>query len=64
MEQVTVTRKAGGTLNLLTRASAISVTRMEQRRSLMSEDIVEMSVESAIPLSFAIGDAITVHSRT
>jgi prepilin-type processing-associated H-X9-DG protein len=37
---------------------------MEQRRSLMSEDIVEMSVESAIPLSFAIGDAITVHSRT
>ena len=64
MEQVTVTRKAGGTLNLLTRASAISVTRMEQRRSLMSEDIVEMSVESAIPISFAIGDAITVHSRT
>ena len=64
MEQVTVTRKAGGTLNLLTRASAISITRMEQRRSLMSEDIVEMSVESAIPLSFAIGDAITVHSRT
>jgi hypothetical protein len=30
----------------------------------MSEDIIEMAVESAIPLSFAIGDSITVHSRT
>lgn len=64
MEQVTVTRKAGGTLNLYTRSSATSITRMEQRRALMSEDIIEMSVESATAISFAIGDTITVYGRT
>jgi hypothetical protein len=30
----------------------------------MSEDIIEMTVESALPLSFAIGDSILVHGRT
>lgn len=64
MEQVIVTRKAGGTLNLYTRSSATSITRMEQRRALMSEDIIEMSVESATAISFAIGDTITVYGRT
>lgn len=64
MDQVTVTRKAGGTLNLLTRSSTTSVTRMEQRRALMSEDIVEMTVESATALTFAIGDSINVYDRT
>jgi len=64
MEQVTVTQKAGGTFNLLTRSSATSITRMDQRRTLMSEDIIEMTVESATPLTFAIGDHITVAERS
>lgn len=60
MEQIIITRDYGFTWPLLTKAAMTVVTKAEQRKTLMGENIVAMSVESAVKLDFNLRDYITV----
>lgn len=64
MEQIIITRADNSTWPLLTKSAVTSVTQAEQKITLMGEDIVTMTVESAVPLVFNIRDRITVFGST
>lgn len=58
MEQILITR-ANGTVELLNSSSTVSVvTKAEQRKAFLGEDIVAITVESAEDRGFGIGDKI------
>lgn len=60
MEQIVITKPDSSTWNLFSKGNVTAVTRAEQKRTLMGEDIVTMTVESAVKLDFAIRDQITI----
>lgn len=60
MEQIIINRAAGGALPLYSNSIATKITKAEQRWSLLSENVVQMTVECAQPIEFLIGDWITV----
>lgn len=49
---------------LITRSAVTNISSAEQKRTLLGEDIVQMTVESVIPLTFSIGDSTKVFGRT
>ncbi len=63
--QLILQRAGGGTINLYNKnAAALStVTRAEQKQFLLGEDIVNITVESAVKIPFAIGDKTTIFGR-
>lgn len=58
MEQIVVNRAGGGTLNLFSREPYCSVTKASQKQGLLADDVLTLSVETAVPLPFTIGDRI------
>ena len=63
MERIVVQRPNGSTLKLYGKTNLARITRGEQRKKLLGENTVELTVRSATPLEFEIGDKITVFSE-
>ena len=63
MERIVVQRPNGSTLKLYGKSNYARITRGEQRKKLLGENTVELTVRSATPLEFEIGDKITVFSE-
>lgn len=63
MEQFIITHIDGSTISLRQRSTVINVTRATQSVELLGNDIVDISVESAVKLYFQIGDKITIIGR-
>lgn len=64
MDQIIITKKNTTTWALITKSAVTSITKGEQKRTLLDEDVVTMTVESAIPLTFDLGDKITIYGST
>lgn len=60
MEQIIVTKRDSSTWAIFSHSAKSVITKAEQRRALLGEDVVNMTVESAEILDFEIGDKITV----
>ena len=61
MEWITITRADASTYVLLTRSDVTAVTKAEQKRTLQGEDVVSMTIDSAVPLDLRLKDWITVY---
>lgn len=60
MERVIIRHPNGETLPLYGRGNVVEISSGQQKKKLLGENIVEMTVRSARPLTFYIGDKITV----
>ena len=60
MERIVIQRPNGSTLKLYGKSNLARITRGEQRKKLLGENTVELTVRSAKPLELEIGDKITV----
>lgn len=58
-----IVKQGNNTLNLNNRKPLRSVTKAEHRQTLLSEDVVNISVESVVPLVFHIGDVFEYENR-
>lgn len=58
-----IVKQGNNTLNLNNRNPLRSVTKAEHRQSLLSEDVINISIESKTPLSFNIGNTIEYEAR-
>ena len=63
MERVIIRHPNGETLPLYGRGNVVEISSGQQKKKLLGENIVEMTVRSARPLTFYIGDKITVFSE-
>lgn len=63
MERIVIQRPNGSTLKLYGKTNLARITRGEQRKKLLGENTVELTVRSAKPLELEIGDKITVFSE-
>lgn len=64
MEQIIVTRKDGTTYPLAIKKDATGIKQATQSWGLLGDDVVNITVESPYPQSYAIGDSISVFGRT
>lgn len=64
MEQIVVKHPDGTTALLSSRANSSGITKAEQSIALLGADTVAITVKSAIPLTFCLGDQIDVHGKT
>lgn len=64
MEQIIVTRKDGTTYPLAVKKDATGIKQATQSWGLLGDDVVNVTVESPYPQSYAIGDSISVFGRT
>lgn len=64
MEQIVVTRKDGTTYPLAVKKEATGIKQATQSWGLLGDDVVNITVESPYPQSYAIGDSISVFGRT
>lgn len=64
MEQIIVTRKDGTTYPLAVKREVTSIKQATQSWGLLGDDVVNITVESPYPQSYAIGDSISVFGRT
>lgn len=64
MEQIIVTRKDGTTYPLAVKKDATGIKQATQSWGLLGDDVVNITVESPYPQSYAIGDSISVFGRT
>lgn len=64
MEQIIVTRKDGTTYPLAVKKDATGIKQANQSWGLLGDDVVNITVESPYPQSYAIGDSISVFGRT
>lgn len=62
MEQ-NITHSDGTTASLQSRAAASGITKMEQSRTFMGDDTLNIEVSSAQTINFRIGDTIKLHGR-
>ncbi|MBO0947250.1 phage tail protein [Fibrella forsythiae] len=60
MAALVVTKQTGETLRLQRKGSLITIVEAKQSRTLLGDDMVSITVESAEPLDFDINDAIAV----
>lgn len=60
MERVIIRHPNGETLPLYGRGNVVEISSGQQKKKLLGENIVEMTVRSARPITFYIGDKITV----
>jgi len=63
MERIVATRPDGTTYELAKRGNSQGFTQAMQRWDLQGADIVSVTVESAIPMTYGIGDKINVFGR-
>lgn len=64
MEQIIVKHRDNTQLLLNSRANISGITKAEQKVGLLSDDLTEITVESATPLNFELGDTIDVFGKT
>ena len=64
MEQIIVKHPDGSTTPLLSRRGVSTLSKAEQKVALLGDDIVEISISSATPIEFALGDTIEVYGKT
>ncbi len=64
MEQIIVKHRDSTQLLLNSRANISGITKAEQKVGLLSDDLTEITVESATPLNFELGDTIDVFGKT
>lgn len=64
MEQIVATRKDGTTYPLAVKKDATGIKQATQSWGLLGDDVVNITVESPYPQSYAIGDSISVFGRT
>lgn len=64
MEQIIVRHPDGPTALLTSRARKSGVTKAEQSITLLGADTVAITVKSATPLTFHLGDQIDVYGKT
>lgn len=64
MEQIVVTRKDGTTYPLAVKKEATGIKQATQSWGLLGDDVVNITVGSPYPQSYAIGDSISVFGRT
>ena len=64
MEQIIVRHPDGTTALLTSRARKSGVTKAEQSITLLGADTVAITVKSATPLNFHLGDQIDVYGKT
>lgn len=64
MEQIIVRHPDGTTALLTSRARKSGVTKAEQSITLLGADTVAITVKSATPLTFYLGDQIDVYGKT
>ena len=64
MEQIIVTRKDGTTYPLTVKREVTAIKQATQSWGLLGDDVVNVTVESPYPQSYAIGDSISVFGRT
>lgn len=59
-ERIIIKHPNGETLPLYGRGNVVEISSGQQKKKLLGENIVEMTVRSARPITFYIGDKITV----
>lgn len=64
MEQIIIKHPDGTTTPLFSRGKVSTVTKAEQKIALLGDDIVELTVTSAYPIEFALGDTIEAYGNT
>ena len=64
MEQIVIIRTDGTLIPLTSKGKTSGVTNAEQDISLLSEDIVSITVKSAAPIGFYIGDKVDIYGKT
>jgi len=63
MEQIIITHTDGSTMPLQSRGNVSIVSKATQKVALLSDDLLSLTVMAARPLSFQLGDKITVFGR-
>ena len=63
-QNLIITHPNGEQMPLFSKENLSGVTKAEQTVGLLSDDIVNISVQSATPLQFALGDTIEVYGKT
>lgn len=63
MEQIVIIKADGTKIPLFSRKNASCVSKAAQKTALLSEDIVSISLTSAVPLNFGIGDHILLYGK-
>jgi hypothetical protein len=64
MEKIIITHPDGSKTPLVSRKNTSGITKAEQVVSLLADDVVNISVNSATPLQFVLGDTIEVYGKT
>lgn len=64
MKQITVTHPDGSQMPLFSKKNVCVLTKAEQAVALLAEDVVNISIQSASPLQFQLGDRIDVFGKT
>lgn len=62
MDQITIIHPDGTTLPLMRRSAVSAVTNAKQKKAFAGADTISMTVESALPLDFQLGDKIVAFS--
>lgn len=63
MEQIIITHADGSETPLFSRKNVSGISKATQKTALLSDDVVTISVSSAVPLPVDIGDRIKVYGR-
>lgn len=63
MEQIIITHANGSETPLFSRKNVSGISKATQKTALLSDDVVTISVSSAVPLPVDIGDRIKVYGR-
>lgn len=64
MEQIIITHSDGSETPLFSRKNVSGISKATQKTALLSDDVVKVTVSSAVPLPVDIGDRIKVYGRT
>ena len=64
MEQIIITHSDGSETPLFSRKNVSGISKATQKTALLSDDVVTVTVSSAVPLPVDIGDRIKVYGRT
>jgi len=63
MNQITVIHTDGTTLPLFSQTNVSGATKAKQKMALLSDDLLSITVTSAVPISFELGDIINVYGK-
>jgi hypothetical protein len=64
MDNIIINHPNGSQTPLNSKSNVSAVTKAEQTVSLLAEDVVSISVSSATPLQFTLGDTVEVYGKT